>query len=390
MKAVNSLQNLEVEMRILDIDTVAIHRELTALWAIIWIPRLLVTTWIRDRHGDQYRLRQDGDILTLERKVKQLAATWWEHISISEEQNIIIGKYSFSDIYTLAESLWYSVITSNTKTRTAYILSLEEGSVEVAIDTYDTINGTTIPTYMEIEAKSLTDTKIWQSEALARATSMVQRVAEILGYTKKSHSMMNVQKMVEHYGKIQADKQTKLEAEIEAEYRKTTAWMDEDEIKIYKRNKSIADAKKFWSLWLDLASIQNDIRFIIESHLSSKLLAPRKQAHYERLSNTLYKDQFIMHDAIARRNPFSGRVTEEESKWLESIGVRYKAYIASLGYTISQYEAMLAEDARKGIYDTFIQREWERYKEHPFQTHINSGFLRWDRATIEMFLSDTQ
>ena len=40
------------------------------------------------------------------------------------------------------------------------MLSLEEGSVEVAIDTYDTINGTTIPTYMEIEAKSLTDTKI--------------------------------------------------------------------------------------------------------------------------------------------------------------------------------------------------------------------------------------
>lgn len=52
---------------------------------------------------------------------------------------------------------------------------------------------------------------------------MVQRVAEILGYTKKSHSMMNVQKMVEHYGKIQVDKQTKLETEIEAEYRKTTA-----------------------------------------------------------------------------------------------------------------------------------------------------------------------
>lgn len=141
------MNNIEYEVKILDIDVDAVKSKLVELWAEYkWRKEFRrYVYWFEWEWSKYMRLRTDWNKSTLTAKQEYSREIWW----ITEHEILV---EDFEKTHTLLSFVWIEYKMYQENTRETYVL----WDLEFDIDTWPFI-----PTFLEIEGKNVDDVKKW-------------------------------------------------------------------------------------------------------------------------------------------------------------------------------------------------------------------------------------
>ncbi|MDC0506080.1 hypothetical protein OAN96_00620 [Candidatus Gracilibacteria bacterium] len=183
-----NIEQTEVESKILEVgykDLRDIIFDLGGKALFDEKPVLLSASWFKNIHGDEVRIRQEGDKIEVEyKKLKGISDGVKEMVEVGFEAKKVDDVVLFLNALGFEENTSYRSV----KDRVFYILQHDKyGDVNFHFDNYSDLGGhDDIPEFMEIEVK--------QKEFMIP-------VANMLGFTKDDLKDYDPGELLDHYKK---------------------------------------------------------------------------------------------------------------------------------------------------------------------------------------------
>jgi adenylate cyclase class IV len=158
-------ENLEIEVKILDIDKEEISSKIEKLWwKLEFLNKPFKSVEMNNNDDVSCRVREEWDIVKVEYK-EFLKSDWWAKKAIETG----FSAFDYDAIVAFFEKIGFVQTYKNVKKRTSYLLELDEWVAHIDIDEYSDLDWIPIPAFIEIEATSM---------------EIIKKVANLLWYSR--------------------------------------------------------------------------------------------------------------------------------------------------------------------------------------------------------------